>query len=85
MGKEKDDINQHFVNGYTVEALEKRIEQQQASKKKKLYIMMVLLMFSSTANIIVQTYQNEYLVTDPYNPDGKKVPFGHPYFQTLIY
>ena len=48
--------------------------------------MMVLLMISSTVNIVVQTYQNEYLVDDPNaRGDGPKIPFSHPYFQTLIY
>ena len=48
--------------------------------------MMVLLMISSTVNIVVQTYQNEYLVDDPdTHGDGPKIPFSHPYFQTLIY
>ena len=50
-----------------------------------MYIHMVLLMLSSTANIVVQTYQNEYKVSDPNNPDGDNIPFSHPYFQTLIY
>ena len=85
MGNETEDMNQHFVNGYTVDDFEQKIEKQQASKKKKMYIHMVLLMLSSTANIVVQTYQNEYFVSDPNNPDGKKIPFSHPYFQTLIY
>jgi hypothetical protein len=85
MGNEKEDMNQHFVDGYTVDDLEKKIERQQASKKKKMYIHMVLLMLSSTANIVVQTYQNEYYVSNPSEPDGKKIPFSHPYFQTLIY
>jgi len=85
MGKETDEQKQLFVNGYTLEGLEKKIERQQASKKRKLYIMMVLLMISSTVNIVVQTYQNEYLVANPYKPDGPKIPFSHPYFQTLIY
>jgi len=85
MGNEKEDMNQHFVDGYTVDNLEKKIEKQQASKKKKMYIHMVLLMLSSTANIVVQTYQNEYYVSNPNEPDGKKIPFSHPYFQTLIY
>ena len=85
MGKETDEQKQLFVNGYTVNDLEKKIERQQASKKKKLYIMMVLLMISSTVNIVVQTYQNEYLVANPNDPNGKKIPFSHPYFQTLIY
>ena len=86
MVKEREeDLNQHFVNGYTVDDIEKRIEIQQASKKKKMYIHMVLLMLSSTANIVVQTYQNEVKVTDPYKPDGDTINFSHPYFQTLIY
>jgi hypothetical protein len=85
MAKEKEELNEHFVNGYSVDDIEKKIEKQQASKKKKMYIHMVLLMVSATANIVVQTYQNEYLVTNPDNPDGKKIPFSHPYFQTLIY
>ena len=85
MRKGDEDMNQHFVDGYKVDDLEKKIEMQQASKKKKMYIHMVLLMLSSTANIVVQTYQNESLVTNPNSPDGPKIPFNHPYFQTLIY
>jgi hypothetical protein len=36
MGNETEDMNQHFVNGYTVDDFEQKIEKQQASKKKKM-------------------------------------------------
>ena len=45
---------------------------------------MVLLMVTSTANIVVQTYQNEGLVHNSHLlPNVFK--FDHPYFQTLLY
>jgi hypothetical protein len=69
MGKkgtdESGDVNKHFVDGYNANTLELKIEAEEASKKRKLYIHMVILMLSSTANIVVQTYQNESNVTDP--------------------
>lgn len=54
--------------------------QLEQSRKLKLYINMVLLMLSSTANIVVQTYQNEYEFI--VNVDGVDTitKFNHPYF-----
>ena len=54
--------------------------QLEKSRKLKLYINMVLLMLSSTANIVVQTYQNEYEFI--VNVDGVDTitKFNHPYF-----
>ena len=54
--------------------------QLEQSRKLKLYINMVLLMLSSTANIVVQTYQNEYEFI--VNVDGVDTitKFNHTYF-----
>lgn len=54
--------------------------QLEKSRKLKLYINMVLLMLSSTTNIVVQTYQNEYEFI--VNVDGVDTitKFNHPYF-----
>ncbi len=65
MGKEKDEMQKHFINGYSAQEYEKKIEAAEASKKRKLYTHMVLLMLSSTANIVVQAYQNETKVDNP--------------------
>ena len=75
-----DDLKEQFINGkVNEEVLEKRIEERQNAKKKKLYVHMFLLMFSATTSIIVQTYQNEEKVGDPYTP-GRQIEFNHPYF-----
>ena len=64
---------QHYVNGYSVAHLAKKIGKQQASKNENMQILKVfLLILSSAANIVVQTSQNECLMADLNNPEVQK-------------
>ena len=46
---------------------------------------MILLMFSSTANIVVQEYQNNTDVANDNLKPSELKEFKHPYFQTFLY